>query len=78
MINSPSATDIWNAWVAADKAWLKAIEEAYPDQRAGDLRYTAIGEGKPGTALRAAYDAFHAAGKAWRDIRDSDLTTINI
>lgn len=78
MLNAPTATAAWNTWIAADHAWHDAIAASYPGQRAGDLRYTAIGKGKPGTELRAAHDAFMAAGDAWNAIRDGDLVTIDI
>jgi hypothetical protein len=73
-----NANDAWNAWIAADNAWHAEIEKAYPRQHAGDIRYTALGKGKPGTALRAAHDLFISTGDAWRALRDGDLVTISI
>lgn len=58
--------DLNNAAVATDAAWMRAIREAFPNKRAGDVRYTIVGKGEPGTALRAAFDAHAAANEAWR------------
>ena len=50
----------------ADARWMTEIKRAFPSQRAGDVRYTALAHGEPGTALRRAYDDFKAAQEAWK------------
>jgi hypothetical protein len=49
-----------------DQAWSAELYKAFGRQ-AGDKRYTMEGRGKPGTALRAAYDARTTADQAWHD-----------
>jgi hypothetical protein len=39
----------------ADFAWSKALADIFGN-RAGDVRYTKEGEGKPGTVLRNLYE----------------------
>lgn len=67
---APTGNDLFAAWAEADDAWMAAIKAAYPRKNAGDVRYTALAKGEPGTELRAAYDAFHAAAAAWRKAYD--------
>jgi len=50
---------------AADEAWSRLLQAQF-GKAAGDVRYTKRGEGEPGSALRQAHDAFHAARKACR------------
>ena len=49
----------------ADARWMTEIKRAFPSQRAGDVRYTALAHGEPGTALRKACDEYKAAREAW-------------
>lgn len=67
---SPAMTihELYAAFGASDDAWMTELRRAFPGlKHYGDLRYTKAAEGEPGTALRAAYDAFRAAGHAWRE-----------
>jgi hypothetical protein len=70
---APTANSLFTAWTEADDAWMKALKAAFPRKNAGDVRYTSLAKGEPGTELRAAYDAFHAAGAAWRKAYDNAL-----
>ena len=42
--------ELYYAAVAADDAWSVAICNAFPRERAGDVRYMAKGKGDPGYA----------------------------
>lgn len=55
--------EAYTAFNAADDAWQAELEDAFPD--AHEARYLPRGHGKPGTPLRAAYEARQAARIAW-------------
>jgi hypothetical protein len=57
---------IYADWLAAETEWMAQIKAAFPGKRAGDVRYQKEGEGEPGTALRAAYDAWRRFGDEYR------------
>lgn len=54
---------IYADWLAAESEWMAQIKAAFPHRRAGNVRYQPEGEGEPGTALRAAYEA-------WKRVQD--------
>lgn len=58
---------IHGEWIAAENEWMALIRAAFPRKRAGDVRYTDEGKGEPGTALRAAYDAFVRLGSEYHE-----------
>lgn len=57
------------AWCQADRVWHLLLQKQF-GTRAGDKRYELEGKGAAGSALRAAHDAFVAAGKAYTAIKD--------
>lgn len=58
------------AWTNADRLWHLMLVTEF-GKRAGDVRYQIEGKGAQGSALRAAHDAFVAAGKAYTLIKDA-------
>lgn len=58
---------IYGDWIAAENEWMAQIKAAFPRKRAGNVRYQKEGEGEPGTALRAAYDAWRRLGDEYRE-----------
>lgn len=67
MTTTQTTHNLYRAACITDKVWMTAIIAAFPRLRAGDVRYTPQAQGEPGSALRAAYDSWVAANKAWRD-----------
>jgi hypothetical protein len=65
MTNVTQLQALYDSWIAADRAWMDAIESAHPREWPGDVRYTSRGKGEPGSALRAAHDTFTAARDAF-------------
>jgi hypothetical protein len=61
-------TEKHKAALATDNAWSAELCKAF-GKRAGDVRYTVEGQGRPGSALRAAYEARKAAQIAWYEER---------
>lgn len=57
---------IYADWLAAESEWMAQIKAAFPHKRAGNVRYQKEGEGEPGTALRAAYEAWRRFGDEYR------------
>lgn len=54
------------AFLHADETWQTALVVRFGSmRRAADARYTAAGRGEPGSALRIAFEARHAAYAAW-------------
>jgi hypothetical protein len=53
--------------VAADDAWAAELDKLFGGL-AGDVRYTIVGAGKPGSKLRELHDRFVAAAAALRDL----------
>lgn len=58
--------------VMADEAWMREIRRAFPNERAGDVRYTPKAKGKPGTTLRKAYREFAVASIAIQRTREGE------
>ena len=54
-----------SAFQAADDAWEAELVAAFGKDAAGDLRFTRLGRGDEGSALRRTYDARTAAHDAW-------------
>lgn len=54
----------WRAAMDADNAWSAELQRQF-GKRAGDVRYTSVGEGAKGSTLRTLYDAFRATTDAW-------------
>lgn len=52
----------------ADEMWDAALRAAF-GRRATDARYSALGQGEPGSALRALYVARYQAYAAWSAAR---------
>lgn len=50
-----SIRELWEAHIAADRAWMAEIEKAFTKEWPGDVRYTAKAKGEPCTDLRLAY-----------------------
>ena len=59
--------ELATSFQAADDTWQEALENTFPD--AHTARYLPRGKGKPGSKLRAAYDAREAARIAWESAR---------
>lgn len=51
----------------AEAAWEAEIARAFPGSDAQSIRYSPAAGGKPGTPLRAAYDAFVEASAKLRE-----------
>ena len=49
---------IYEAHVAADRAWMVQIALAFPKEWPGDVRYTDRAHSRPGTKLRSAYERY--------------------
>jgi hypothetical protein len=49
----------------ADEAWHSELVRLF-GKSAVEVRYTAAGQGEPGSDLRRLHDAFGAAGDVWR------------
>ena len=58
----------YEAALAADRAWSDELARLF-GKNAGDVRYTAKGEGPPGSELRRLCDAKLSADKAWQQTR---------
>ncbi len=58
-------TTLYAAAIAADDAWSAELRRQF-GKRAGDVRYTKVGKGEPGTELRRLHDAKLAADVALR------------
>lgn len=56
----------------ADDVWSYCLNAAF-GKKAGDVRYTKAGEGKPGTVLNMAYQARQAAQKVFQAAWDAKL-----
>jgi hypothetical protein len=56
---------IYEAHIAADRAWLVQIALAFPMEWPGELRHTQRAKGEPGTRLRAAYERFIETRDEW-------------
>lgn len=63
----PAHTEAYNAWVAADRAWMAEIEREF-GKRAGDARYDNRAVSTP--KLRRLHGAFQAARNAWTAAQD--------
>lgn len=57
----------YNNAVKADGVWMREIKKAFPNERAGDVRYESKAAGYKGTSLRAAHGAYEQANNALRD-----------
>ena len=57
-------TEKHKAALQTDNEWSAELCKVF-GKHAGDARYTRQGEGVPGSALRAAYEARQAAQEAW-------------
>ena len=57
--------DAHAAFMAAEEAWAAAIKSEFPGEWHGDVRYEGRAKGKPGSALRAAYEKREQARVAW-------------
>lgn len=55
--------------VNADNAWSAELEKLF-GKRAGDVRYTEEGKGRPGTALNRAYLHWKEVSARWRNVME--------
>lgn len=58
-------TTLYDNAIETDARWMVEIKRAFPTKRAGDVRYTVLAHGEPGSRLRAAYDAYVEARAMW-------------
>lgn len=73
-----SQINAYDVWTAAELHWMAEIKAAYPNRRAGDLRYLPEGKGQPGTALSAAHAAWDDARRAWEIEREKGLVLLDM
>lgn len=64
-VGPPTIAQLFRRFDAADTAWMDAIRRTLRG-RTGDVRYTEIAQGEPGTLLRAAFEEFQRTGDEWR------------
>jgi hypothetical protein len=60
-----SKISLWQAAIAADKAWMVEVVAEFGERNAGLARFQDRANGQPGTRLRQLYNSYVAARDAY-------------